>query len=162
MNIQLERLDNYASIRSAFVKKFLLGSYMDAANEFTYSRFMWDYMPNADYPSVSFAVALNLLRSCSGDVIFMSEESMNLIGRCNAKSLSDLIEFEWMENARLFAEDRYLADAILPEDLYVFTPEMDRMLVFTHETSDYEAELNEDDLKQAESRVCIAYGFEQE
>ena len=92
----------------------------------------------------------------------MSEESMNLIGRCNAKSLSDLIEFEWMENARLFAEDRYLADAILPEDLYVFTPEMDRMLVFTHETSDYEAELNEDDLKQAESRVCIAYGFEQE
>ena len=143
---------------------------MDAANEFTCSRFMWDYMPEADYPSVSFAVALNLLRSCPGDVIFMSEEPTHRIGRCNthfvaranAESLSELIEFEWMEDARLFAEDRYLADAILPEDLYVFTPEMDRMLVFTHETSNYEAELNEDYLEQAQSRVCLAYGFGQQ
>jgi hypothetical protein len=162
MNIQMELLDNYASIRAAFVNKFLPASYMDSANESACSRFMWDYMPKSDYPSVSFAVALNLLRSCSGDVIFMSEESTHLIGRCNAKPLSDLIEFEWMENARLFAEERYLADAILPEDLYVFTPEMDRMLVFTHETSNYEAELNEDYLEQAQSRVCIAYGFGQQ
>ena len=167
MNIQMELLDNYASIRAAFVKKFLPASYMDAANESAYSRFMWDYMLEADYPSVSFAVALNLLRSCSGDVIFMSEESTHLIGRnntpfvakANTESLSDLIEFEWMEDARLLAENRYLADVILPEDIYVFTPEMNRMLVFTHETSDFEAELNEDYLKQAQSRVCIAYGF---
>lgn len=170
MNIQMELLDNYARIRAAFVNKFLPASYMDAANESACSRFMWDYMPKSDYPSVSFAVALNLLRSCSGDVIFMSEESTYLIGRnntqfvakANAESLSDLIEFEWMENARLFAEERYLADSILPEDLYVFTPEMDRMLVFTHETSNYEAELNEDYLEQAQSRVCIAYGFGQQ
>ena len=40
MNIQMERLDNYASIRAAFVKKFLSGSYMDAANESICSRFM--------------------------------------------------------------------------------------------------------------------------
>jgi hypothetical protein len=56
MNIQMELLDNYASIRAAFVNKFLPASYMDAANESACSRFMWDYMPKSDYPSVSFAV----------------------------------------------------------------------------------------------------------
>ena len=85
MNIQMELLDNYARIRAAFVNKFLPASYMDAANESACSRFMWDYMPKSDYPSVSFAVALNLLRSCSGDVIFMSEESTYLIGRNNTR-----------------------------------------------------------------------------
>ena len=135
---------------------------------------MWDRM-RPEYPSVSFRAALDLLKSIDGDVLFMSEgalyphardlyyngkEYKHFIAKTNTAALADLIEFEWFDEARLSMQDMYRNDYILPVDLYVFTPTMDKMIVFTHETTDWESELD-DPMKAAESRVCIAYGFEQ-
>ena len=164
MEAQIKILDNSDSIRHAFMEKFL---------EQYDGSLMWHKL-HCKYPSVSFATALELLHNLPGDVMFMSEgpaydcahplryqgqNYLHFVARADAKALATLIEFEWMEDARLLAQNMYLVNTILPDDLYVFTPEMDRALVFTHETDDYEAELAEDYVKQAESRVCIACGF---
>ena len=144
---------------------------------------MWDKM-SIGFPFVSFREALTLLRGLSGEVLLLSEgpeytyghrHSLRLAGQefphfvaaMDACELADRIEYEWIEGMRLMEESvrlmtdlRYLEDAAFPDDLYVCTPEIDRMLVFTHETGDYEAERAGDYIKQAESRICIACGFE--
>lgn len=165
MELQIKLLDNGELIRQAFIEKFL---------ENYPSDLMWPKLKR-EYPSISFAAALELLRNLPGDVLFMSEgpayscahplhyqgrDYLHFVARAEAKALSALIEFEWMEDARLLAQNMYLANTILPEDLYVFSPEMDRVLIFTHETDDYEAELADDYIRQAESRICFACNFE--
>jgi len=146
---------------------------------------MWDKMP-IDFPTVSFREALALLRGLSCEVLLLSEgpdytyghrHSLRLAGQefhyfvaaMDACTLAARIEYEWIESIRLMEESVrlmkdlcYLEDAAFPDDLYICTPEMDRMLVFTHETHDYEAELAGDYIKQAESRICIAFGFERQ
>ena len=48
----------------------------------------------------------------------------------------------------------YDPDAMLPEDLYVFDLSMEWCVVFTHETTDWESELD-NPMKATESRYCI-------
>ena len=129
-----------------------------------------------DYPTVSFARAIDLLRSMGGDVYFMSEnesypeyasitvdgvEHKGCVAKSNAAALADLIEFEWYEEWRLAARNMYLANTVLPEDLYVFDGAMEHMLVFTHENDHWDLEI-EQPMVAAASRYCMAYGFESE
>lgn len=184
-------LENSEHIRDAFMEKFLLTwpefqivfkdyiaslaeRYHEIADrEFYDQSHMWDRM-HTEYPSVSFAAALDLLKTMDGDVLFMSEgplyphasslyyngtEYKYFIAKANAAALAELIEFEWFDAVRLFIQNMYRDDYILPEDLYVFTPAMEKMLVFSHETTDWESEWD-DPMKAAKSRLCIAYGFE--
>lgn len=184
--MQIKLLHNAESIRTVFENKFLLiwpefqALHADSIAQRHFdkacfdSSFMWDRM-RPECPTISFQNALALLRRLPGEVLFLSEGpdypsacALKLEGKpfphfiaaADARELADLIEYEWMEEARLFPEDCYLANKILPDDLYVLTSDMDRMLVFTHETDDYEAELTEDYIKVAKSRVCIACGFD--
>ena len=76
------------------------------------------------------------------------------IAEADAHSLAEKIEQEWFDSYRLAMQNMYDPDAILPEDLYVFDTSMKWCVVFTHETTDWESELD-DPMKAAESRICI-------
>lgn len=132
---------------------------------------LWERM---DHRAISFDTALAYLRSLSGDVYVMSEdtrfpdcagiiidgvERKGEVARVNAQALADRIEFEWYEDYRLLLRDMYLATTILPADLYVFDETMEHLLVFTHETDYWELE-DEDPMRCAASRLCLMAGFE--
>lgn len=188
MKIRILNEQDAQTVRSAFMHNFVLDwpEYQIDHKKFIKrwkiekrhfdGMLMWDKM-SIDFPTVSFREALALLRGLSSEVLLLSEgpaytygdrHSLRLAGHefpyfvaaMDACTLADRIEYEWVESMRLTKDLCYLEDAAFPDDLYVCTPEMDRMLVFTHETHDYKAELAGDYIKQAESRVCIAYGFD--
>lgn len=123
----------------------------------------WDRM-NPKFPYVSMTEALAFLREQTGSVFFMGETGedgswksrrvVDFIAEADAHALAERIEREWYDGCRLAMENMYDPDAILPDDLYVFDPSMKWCIVFTHETTDWESELD-DPMKAAESRVCI-------
>lgn len=132
---------------------------------------MWDKMPTK-YPYIPFDDAINLLKSIDGDVLFMAEDKTfhngylfynnekiaNFIAKSNANELAELIEYEWYESYRLAEQDMHYDDFVLPDDLYVFDKSMKWTIVFTHETEDWESEID-NPMKAAQSRICIAQGF---
>lgn len=183
MNISIT--ENGAELRQAFIAKFTMTweefqvSHKDwiealAAKNYTVTyeeRLLWELM---DHRAISFADSLAFLRSLPGDVYVMSENESNpgnhvfdidgasyrgIVAQMNAQELADLIEYEWYEPYRLYAEGRYLACVVLPADLYVFDASMEHLLVFTHETDYWELE-DEQPMKCAASRFCMMCGFE--
>lgn len=183
MNISV--MENGTKMRQAFIEKFTMPwdefqinnkEWIDALAAKNYTatykeRYLWELM---DHRAISFATALALLRSLSGDVYIMSEiestpgshdfeiggiKHKEIVAKINAKELSNLIEYEWYEPYRLDALGMYLAHTVLPEDLYVFDESMEHLLVFTHETDYWELEL-EQPMKCAASRFCMMHGFE--
>lgn len=132
--------------------------------------YLWDKM-SPDLPEVDFAAALSFLREREGTVLFMSESESShkpcalihrgrpicdFVAMADPKELADRIEYEWFESARLFwKENCCMADAILPDDLYVFDTTLDWVIVFTHE-SDPELDGTR---KGAESRLCLIFGL---
>lgn len=129
---------------------------------------MWDKM-HLDYPRVSFAEALDCLRGIKSNVFFMGEdekahrnsflkyngnEYKNFVANADANELAELIENEWFESYRLAEQNMYNPEEILPADLYVFDSTMSWFIVFTHETTDWESEI-EEPMKAAASRYCI-------
>lgn len=130
--------------------------------------YMWDRM-SSDFPRVSFREALAFLRTRTEPVIFLSEapdhhsrprlswkntHHTDFAVICNAAQLADLIEEEWFEAYRLAEQNMYNPDPVLPSDIYVFDRAMNWCAAFTHETTDWDAELI-DPIKAAESRLCI-------
>ena len=123
----------------------------------------WDRM-GSKYPYVSMEEALAFLRGHSGPVLFMGETGaegswegkrvVDFIAEADAHDLAAKIDQEWYDSYRLAMQDMYDPTAILPYDLYVFDWTMTWCVVFTHETTDWESELD-DPMKAAESRVCI-------
>ena len=166
----------------AFVlsREELFGSYPDLEDSLTCAgvdpvdwyngTYLWDKM-SPDMPEVSFTEALTLLRSRQGSVLIMSESEdshkpcslvhhgrpmTDFVAIVDPYELADRIEYEWFESARLFWEENCcMADAILPDDLYVFDTTLDWVIVFTHE-SDPELDGTR---KGAESRLCLTFGL---
>lgn len=132
--------------------------------------YLWDKMSH-ELPRVSFEEALVLLRKRSGTVLFMSEAESSgkpcalihhgravcdFVAMADAGELADRVEYEWLESARLFwEEDRFMTDAILPDDLYVFDTTLEWVLVFTHE-SDPALDGTGEGMA---SRLCLAFGL---
>ena len=131
--------------------------------------YLWDKM-SPDMPEVTIREALKLLRTREGTVLFMSEPEISghhgelihhgrqvydYVAMADPHELADRIEYEWFEGHRLFLKDRYLTDAILPEDLYVFDTTLDWVIVFTHETDPNKNLTSEG----AETRFCMAIGL---
>lgn len=178
--MKIELLENADIIRRAFIDKFLedRDSFKAAHNDFVEQlkdfdqwfdqAYMWDRLP-LDAPVVTFAKALELLKSCHGNVLFMSEckgfhatchlpiqgeKIEGFVAMADSNQLADRISYEWYESAKLFLENRYIEET-LPEDLYVFDETYEWMIVFTHET-----DWNADDLTDGlDTRFCRAYGF---
>ena len=125
--------------------------------------YMWDRM-NPDFPRVSMKEALSFLREHNGAVFFMTEKGediyyqgkkyVDFIAEADAHTLAAKIEQEWYDSYRLAEQNMYDAGAFLPEDLYVFDSSMKWCVVFTHETTDWESEID-NPTKAAESRYCI-------
>lgn len=178
-NMKIKVIDNARDIREAFIKRFVMSweefqvkqkdwiadrkiSY--PVNSAWYEQsYMWDKM-SPDFPRVSMEAALAFLREHSGPVFFMTEKGegkcykdkrmVGVIAEADAHTLAARIEQEWYDSYRLAEQNMYDADAILPDDLYVFDASMKWCVVFTHETTDWESELD-DPMKAAESRYCI-------
>ncbi len=178
--MEIEYLDDILEIGEAFIKRFVLSwesfqikhkDWIDKMNKQNYpidrqwydQAYMWDRM-DPTYPGASLKEALDFLREHSGQVIFLTEKgerecfqgakTIDFIAKADAHHLADRIEFEWYESYRLAEQYRYIPDA-LPEDLYVFDSSMRWCVVFTHETTDWEAEKTDDWMKAAQSRYCI-------
>ena len=87
-------------------------------------------------------------------LIIKAKKSFCFIFEADSYELAETIEREWYDTYRLAEQNMYDPDALLPEDLYVFNSSMEWCVVFTHETTDWEVELD-DMMKAAESRYCI-------
>lgn len=178
MNFKI--LDNTNNLREAFIDRFIMTweEFQDELKDFiaemekkNYSvdiafyeqSYMWDKMSSA-FPRVSLEEALAFLRECRGSVLFMSENSkvpcyrgkmpVDFIAEADAHALAEKIEQEWYGSYRLAMQDMYDPNAILPVDLYVFDSSMKWCVVFTHETTDWESEID-NPMKAAQSRYCI-------
>lgn len=173
-------LDNAPDIRAQFVERFVVSweefrktradwiakvaqrNFLVDINWYQRA-FWWDKM-RPDNSSISFSEALAQLRSISGPVLFMAEQDedtnyegrhiRNFVGQADAVALAGRIEEEWFESYELAEQNMYNPCAFLPSDLYVFDASMTWYIVFTHETTDWEAELD-DPMKAAASRYCI-------
>lgn len=178
MNIKL--LDNGMDIRETFINHFVM-SWEEfhikqkewivemARNNFPINRewyeqsYMWDGM-NPDFPRVSMEEALAFLKEHCGTVLFMSEKGedtyyqgkkiINFVAEAETRVLASRIQQEWYDSYKFAEENMYDADAFLPSDLYVFDLSMKWCVVFTHETTDWESELD-DPMEVAKSRYCI-------
>ena len=130
--------------------------------------YRWDKLrPEAHI--LSYDAALQALRKQAGKVLIMSENDGNrssnmcklegyeknqkgFVAEVSAVSLAERIEYEWYME---YAEETPLGrEHILPEDLYVFTPDLSWVLVFTHELVTHETDKNEVNL-----RYCLSYGI---
>ena len=178
MNIKL--LDNTKDIRKAFIDRFVMSweafqvkqkdwiAEMAKTNypiniDWYEKAYMWDRMDPA-FPRVSMEKALAFLREHSGPVFFMAEKGedtyyrgkkrVDFIAQADAHTLAARIKQEWYDSYRFAEQNMYDADAFLPEDLYVFDSSMMWCVVFTHETTDWDSELD-NPMKAAESRYCI-------
>ena len=178
MDIKL--LDNTTDIRESFINRFVMswGVFQVELKDFIanmekknylidiafYERsYMWDRM-SPDFPRVSMKEALMFLREHSGPVLFMSDNEevpcyrgqmpVAFIAEADAHMLADRIEQEWYDSYRLAEQNMYDPNAFLPYDLYVFDSSMTWCAVFTHETTDWESEID-NPMKAAESRYCI-------
>ena len=132
--------------------------------------YLWDKL-NFDFSVATFSKALSELKTHSGKVLIMSEDETlccpnelfynnekvkNFVAQVDVKELAKLIEDEWYDSYKLAAQNMYNPDAVLPEDLYVFDESMTWLVVFTHETTDWELDEN-NPMKQAETRYCIIH-----
>ena len=107
--------------------------------------------------------ALEFLKEHKGPVLFITEKGnpafcqlVDFIAEADSKILADAIEREWYEDYRLEELDMYNANAFFPKEVYVFDLTMKWCVAFTHETSDWESEID-NPMKAAESRVCLIW-----
>ena len=132
--------------------------------------YLWDKL-NFDFPVASFSDALSALKAHAGKVLIMSEgetlccpselfynnqKIKNFVAKVEVQELAALIEEEWFDFYKLAAQNMHKPNPILPEDLYVFDESMTWLVVFTHETTDWDFDEN-NPMKQAETRYCIIY-----
>lgn len=173
----IKLLDDAKDIRKAFINRFVLSweefqiQHKDWITKMAktnypitvdwYERaFMWEKMyPN--FPNVSMKDAVAFLKEHGGAVFFITEKGnpaycqlVDFTAEADAHTLAVRIEQEWYDDYRLEAQNMYNPDAFFPKEVYVFDASMKWCVVFTHETTDWESELD-DPMKAAESRVCI-------
>ena len=175
MHIKL--LDNAKDIRKAFLNQFVMSwdefqiqhkdwiAKMAKTNcpitiDWYESAFMWEKM-NPNSINVSMKDAVAFLKECNDSVFFITERGksaycqlVDFTAEADANALAARIEQEWYDDYRLEAQSMYNPDAFFSSEVYVFDASMDWCVVFTHETTDWESELD-DPMKAAESRVCI-------
>ncbi len=168
--MELKLLDHAEQIREAFIAHFVLSweafkSKHPMDEEWCKRAFLWDRMDSAKSPDISFDAALTYLRTRNGPVLFMFEAGksthykgnplVDFVAEADAQVLATQIEQEWYTSFRLAAQYMYDPNAFFPEDVYVFDLSMSWCVVFTHETTDWEAEQNDEWEKVAQSRLCI-------
>ena len=173
----IKLLNNAKDIREAFINHFVVSwdefqiqrkdwiAEMKKTNypitEDWYERcFLWEKL-DLRLPEVSFEAALSFLREHSSPVLFITEggnsaycQLVDFVAEADPHCLAARIEQEWYDDYRLEAKNMYNPDAYFPSEVYVFDTSFKWCVAFTHETTDWESELD-NPMKAAESRVCI-------
>ncbi len=180
--MEIKLLDNAIEVRKAFIDQFVLSweefqiknqdlitTYCLDVNWYN-EAYLWDKL-DFDFHIATFSEALSALKAHTGNVLIMSEGEThdqpgelfcdnerikNFIAQVNSEELAKLIEKEWFYSYELAARDMYDPCPVLPEDLYVFDESMSWLIVFTHETTEWDFDEN-DFMKQAQTRYCIIY-----
>ena len=129
--------------------------------EFYDTMFMWDRIIEPAC-RICFADALEVLNHKKCDVLFLTESPQSCsrqrcrlnnqfqyVAVADAQALAECISYEWFTEYELLEQGRYLADPILPSEVYVFDKSFSWCLIFTHET---------DETETAESRLCLFIG----
>lgn len=120
--------------------------------------FMWErIIKNAC--EISFTDALAALKNKTGEILFLTESphcytrqfcrlnnQNEFTAVADAKELAECISYEWFAEYELCEQDCYLADPILPSEVYVFDESFAWCLIFTHET---------DETESLDSRFCL-------
>ena len=170
-------LDNAKDIRKAFINRFVLSweefqtqrkEWIAKMAEKDYpvtvdwynNSFMWEKMDYC-FPVVSFSEALTFLKEHSGPVFFITEKGstaycqlVDFVAEADAHILAARIEQEWYDDFKFEANNMYNPNAYFTSEVYVFDASMSWCVVFTHEFTDWESQVD-DPMKSAESRVCI-------
>lgn len=173
----IKLLDNAKDIRQAFINRFVMSwdafqihhkdwiTQMAKNNcpitaDWYEKAFMWEKL-NPNSLDVSMKDAVAFLKEHSGSVFFITERGnpaycqlVDFIAEADAHILAARIEQEWYDDYRLDAQNMYNPDALFPREVYVFDASMTWCVAFTHETTDWESELD-DPMKSAESRYCM-------
>lgn len=173
----IKLLDNAKDIRTAFTNRFVMPwdefqirhkdwiAKMAKTNspitvDWYEKAFMWERM-HSDFSYVSMKEAVAFLKEHSGAVFFITEKGnpaccqlVDVTAEADVYTLATRIEQEWYDDYRLEAQNMYNPNALFPSEVYVFDASMKWCVIFTHETTDWESELD-DPMKAAESRVCI-------
>lgn len=173
----IKLLDNAKDIRKAFINRFVMpwdefklqhkdwiakmaNTSCPITADWYEKAFMWEKM-NPNFSNVSMKNAVAFLKEHSGPVFFITERGnsaycqlVDFTAEADAHILAARIEQEWYDKYRLEAQNMYNPDILFPSEVYVFDASMKWCVVFTHETTDWESELD-DPMKAAESRVCI-------
>ena len=177
--MKINYIDNISGIEKEFLSRFVLSwdafqikqkdwiAEMNKSNcpitKHWYDQsYMWDRM-DPKHPHVSMIEALRFLRNHSGTIMFATEKGENayfqgkksiaFIAEADVLALADRIEYEWYSSYGLTKENKSYEDP-LPDDLYVFDNSMKWCVVFTHETTDYDLEIDTCE-KAARNRYCI-------
>lgn len=175
----IKLLDNAKEIREAFINRFVMPwdafqfqhkEWISRMAENGYpitvdwyeKAFIWEKLI-PDFYNVSMTDAIAFLKERSGMAYFITERGntaycqlVNFIAAADALILAERIAQEWYDDYRLAAQNMYNPNAIFPSEVYVFDSSMKWCVVFTHETTDWESELD-NPMKAAESRVCFIF-----
>lgn len=173
MNYKL--LDNHRVIRKKFLDQFIasysefLSSHSDWVSKipidftetFFEKMFMWDRL-RLQAREIPFDDAIRLLRCKNQEVLFLTESPKcvvrefcklnnreEYVAAAAAAELADRAEYEWYAEYELAEKGRYLANSILPTDLYIFDESFSWCIILTHET---------DETESAASRFCLFIG----
>lgn len=123
--------------------------------------YMWDRLTPGSR-ILSFGEALKFLHAREGEVLFLTEapecvaqdfcqlyKDRKYVASADARELAECAEQEWFTDYALAEQGCYLADPVLPSDVYIFDESFRWCIVLTHETDETEA---------AESRLCLLAG----
>ncbi len=120
--------------------------------------FLWDRL-GPEAREVSFGDALEYLKKQDQEVLFLTESAeccvrefsllnsrVEFVAAAPARWLAEQAAFEWFTEYELAEQGCYLADPLLPSEVYIFDESYTWCLILTHETDETEA---------AESRLCL-------
>lgn len=121
--------------------------------------YMWDRLVPGSRV-LSFAETLKLLNGRTGEVLLLTEAPVcvardfcqlgkGIAAAADARELAACAEEEWFTEFALAEQGRYLADPVLPTDIYIFDESFRWCIILTHET---------DETESAESRLCLLVG----
>ncbi len=171
--------EDHAVIRKAFTDRFVM-SYSDFCrsrkesaacmgrcfDEKYFERMLfWEKLSIAS-SVLPFRDALEYLKNTQGNVLFLTEPSESdirqfcqlnnrreYVAEAAASALAECAAYEWFTDYELADQGCYLADPLLPAELYIFDEGLSWCLIFTHET---------DETESAESRVCFLIDMNRE
>ena len=131
---------------------------VDFTEDYFEKMFKWDKL-RCKAQKIRFDDAIRLLSGKQQEVFFLTESPAcvsrefcrlnnreEYVASAAAAELAEWAAYEWYTEYKLAEKGCYLADQLLPSDLYIFDETFSWCIILTHET---------DETESADSRVCF-------